>query len=149
LFSIPTGVRPHQFQLCINQQDEVLVAFFNLRYVVGPPWNSAVAGGTPNVLAYPAFLLGLDDQLLPPGVGLVGLLSAAALACRPVRAGIFGRAVLATTGLLLLVYVPYFYRAARFLLGATSLLAVAASVALVIIARRLMALGGVRASRAG
>jgi hypothetical protein len=115
-----------------------LTGFFNLRYVVGPPWNSAMAGLAPNVLAYPVLLVGLDDQLLPVGVGLVGLLAAAMLARSPGRTGIVGRATLATAGLLLLVYVPYFWRGSRFLLGATSLLGIVAAAGVITLMRRLV-----------
>ncbi len=102
---------------------------YGLKYLFGPPWNAYSAGIDPNVSVYPKWLIGLDSDTYLPGVGLVGLLGAVQMARsarRPVA--VFGCFTVGATLLTLAVYLPYFFRAERFLVTPAVLTTVAAAV---------------------
>jgi hypothetical protein len=110
--------------------------FFALDYILGPPWN--VEGRSPNLIAYLGALSGLTGNMLPPGLGLLGLAGLALLAWRSDTAAAVGRYGLASVAGLLLVHVPYFFQTERFLFVATSLLGIGAAVLLSEAATRLV-----------
>jgi hypothetical protein len=105
-----------------------LSGFFSLGYVFGQPWNTYSAGIEPNGLVYPRVLLGFGTDFTYPGVGLLGLVSAVVLALRSGPAGILGRFTLMANAVMLLLYVPYFFRDERFLILPIALNDIAAAV---------------------
>jgi hypothetical protein len=85
----------------------------------------------PTLLFYPLALAGADAFLCLPGVGLLGLFGLIRLAPRVGAAGVVGRFGLAATGLTLVLYMPFFWRAERFLLLPAALLGIGAGTVLV------------------
>jgi hypothetical protein len=116
---------------------------FSLGYILGTPWNAYDVGSTPNLLAYPAALLGFGGWITYPVVGAIGLVGSVWLARSRGPRGAFGRFALASTVLLLLVHLPYFFRDDRFLIIPAALNSVCAAVLiarmLALAARKLVA----------
>ncbi|MBV9358986.1 MAG: hypothetical protein JO023_26050 [Chloroflexi bacterium] len=113
--------------------DSALSSFFSMAYAFSPPafGDGTYLGGdarqwkVANAIFYPLQLLGMDGFVALPGLGLVGLLALAWFAREHGHAGVLGRFGLATIGITLLVYIPYFWQSGRFLLVASPLFAVA------------------------
>ena len=108
-----------------------LGAFFSPGFVMGDPFggdNAALGGSAmdwnlPNLLVYPLQLVGADAFLVLPGVGLLGVIGLFRFAGQPGPKGVFGRFGLATVALTLAVYLPYYWQTGRFLVFASTLLA--------------------------
>ena len=128
-----------------------LSSLFGLQYVMGPPWNAYSAGTEPNLLVYIKGLIGIDNDETYPGLGLLGFVGGIIFARRSGAAGAVSRFSLATNVLILLVYVPYFYRDLRFLMLPVTLNHITAAVMLaaVLSAVRKALPGRVRAASVG
>jgi hypothetical protein len=81
----------------------------------------------PNALMYPLQLAGADGFLSLPGVGLVGLIGLLRYARRPGAPGVIGRYGLATLVLTLCTFLPYYWQSARYLMPASTMLAISAA----------------------
>jgi hypothetical protein len=92
----------------------------------------------PNAATYALQLAGADGFLVFPLIGAFGLASLVWLARQSAGAAVVGRFGLASTILTLLVYVPYFYAAPRFLLFPASLLSLGAAIGAVRIGSELL-----------
>jgi hypothetical protein len=140
-------VTSYQATAASGNESSDISSFFSWSYVFGPPWNTYAVGTDANVYAYLRALLGLDGLGNPetlPGLGLLGLIGAAMLARQVGAAGCVGRFTLAANALILLLYVPYFYRDVRFFMIPATLNDIAAAL---MVARGVSALVSVLAIR--
>jgi hypothetical protein len=121
-------VTSYQATAASGDGSTALSSFLSVSYILGPPWNAYMVGSDSNLSVYLRALIGLDNPETLPGIGLLGLIGAAALARRTGPGGCFGRFTLAANVVTLLLYVPYFFRDVRFLMIPVSLNDVAAAV---------------------
>jgi hypothetical protein len=107
-----------------------LGSFFSLHYVLQPYQRDPHPLGwqLPNVLLYPLELLGADFFVSLPGVGLLGLVAALRFGRKAGALGVVGRFGLAAVAATLLVYVPYFWQSARFMMVPAAIVNLAAAV---------------------
>jgi hypothetical protein len=109
-----------------------LDSFFSLHYALHPYQRDPHPLGwqLPNVLLYPLELLGADFFVSLPGVGLLGLIAALRFARQAGALGVVGRFGLAAVAATLVVYVPYFWQSARFVMVPAAILNLVAAVRL-------------------